>query len=426
MNKKITIALIGIVWIIWLVIFFWTEKGLPQCKSIQSSEKWWYCIKGSEIRYNYCYTWGMPMVQDCSVLTRDKIQVADGYNIIDENYIISNSSAYLAGQKLDPYIHNPWKIRVIDNSEYIFQEQWQWIQTYLRDDNYFYTKKSEIEIKNQDIKVYWDLFSIWNDMYFADALWDMYSLWETYKIPYMKAENFKILSRYHGYDGKYFISFIRYNDRHYPWNIDLLEWNFNNIETTLWEWIFKHDNWFIICYKWCVNISKTEKGYIEVENILAQLWNGTITRNHWTYLAFKQYSVLKRYKQVIEVLNNWKTKEDSRYIIQLENNLKWKESNDFLISEELLKYSWWKKPYYTENTSEYFTAGSVLFSDNTKRELVLVKVNRYDKKNTIDELYFTFIWSSPTLLVSISKISIPDSEFDYARLENSFRFSGIW
>jgi hypothetical protein len=49
----------------------------------------------------------MPMVQDCSVLTRDKIQVADGYNIIDENYIISNSSAYLAGQKLDPYIHNP-------------------------------------------------------------------------------------------------------------------------------------------------------------------------------------------------------------------------------------------------------------------------------------------------------------------------------
>lgn len=227
------------------------------------------------------------MEKVCNTIPSDAIDISWELYYINKYYIVRNNILYYKWKKRELYIYNP--------SALIYTKDW-----YLRDDKYLYKGKEILEI-DSSTQVFNNIFISWNELYLRKVLKRGGDKLDFYKIPNIDAKNFKILSHRVGYDEKYFVLFESYEKNPLYSYLQLLEWNFQNIEFTLSKWIFRHQNWFIVCYDWCVNFDKQSNEYTNIQEYV--LWNDYNSQD--TYLDFNKNLISKYSNQWNFIINGW-------------------------------------------------------------------------------------------------------------------------
>lgn len=244
-------------------------------------------MQESTIRYSSCrHTWWF-LEKTCNIIPSDTIELSWELYYIDENYIVRNNILYYRWINKEIYIYNPSKLK--------YYKEWN-----LRDDKYLYKGKEIIEI-DSSTQVFNNIFISWNELYLRKVLKRDGDQIDFYKIPNIDAKKFKILSHRVGYDEKYFVLFESYEKNPSYSYLQLLEWYFQNVKFTPTKWIFRHQDWFIVCYTWCLNFDKQSDEYTNIQEHI--LWNDSNSQD--TYLDFNKDLTSKYSNQWNFIINDW-------------------------------------------------------------------------------------------------------------------------
>lgn len=404
MNKK-SISFVIIVWILIWIYYFWFKDDFPKCWKLESKMQEWYCIDESTIKYNSCrHAWWF-MEKICNTIPSDAIDISWELYYINKYYIVRNNTLYYKWKKRELYIYNP--------SSLSYTQDW-----YLRDDKFLYQWISTLEIENYK-HVYNNIFISWDELYLSNIIKRGNDYLDFYKIPNIKAKDFKILSDNIWYTQEYVIFLKSYEKNQYFSYLQLLKWKFHNIELTSVEWIFRYKDGFIVCHTWCINIQKNNEEYIKVQNYIS--WKNK--NKELNEKDFRRYLIYKNYDQLDFLIYDWYTWWENDYWIYKRNTPIAIKNQNLLISSVYLNSDSWK-PYYVNDSTQYFDAWYVSFPDGKAEKLILIKVSQLANPDIIDTLYFRSD-GREIFLKSLSEISIPSQEFDYKKLENSFRYQWL-
>lgn len=287
MNKKLSIIFVILLSIFTCIYFFVIKKDFPECWKLESKMQEWYCIQESTIRYSSCRRVWWFLEKVCNVIPSEIIELSWENYYIDENYIVHNNTLYYRWINKENYIYNPSKLK--------YYPDW-----YLRDDKYLYKGKETVEI-DSSTKAINNIFISWNELYLRKVFKRNGDQLDFYKIPNIDTKIFKILSHRVGYDEKYFVLFESYEKNPHYTSLQLLEWNFQNIEFTSLKWIFSHKNWFIVCYKWCVDFDKQSNEYTNIQKYI--LWNDSNSKD--IHFDFNKNLISRYSDQLNFIINDW-------------------------------------------------------------------------------------------------------------------------
>lgn len=258
-----------------------------------------YCINENMIYYKSCSLWidwdAWKIFCKENKVDTDIIT----FNVIDNIYWYNKNNLFKYWKKQN--------INIKNYNKFIYL--WNW---YFKDDIYLYTDWFSLECNWEDILIYWELFAIWNKLYFRNIKWNDN---KAFLIDNINWEWFNLVWKWLWYDKNNFLYTIRFNDSYYPAYISYIKGNFTNVDSTISKNIFKYEYWYIVCsnywIRWCVWVDKNQYNFREVSNILEDLKNWSITTNHRVYLDFLS-SITEKYKnQIINVVDNWKLINDN-------------------------------------------------------------------------------------------------------------------
>lgn len=271
--------------------------NMKDCSKLEISDKISqirdYCINKDKIYYKRCDVW--IDWHHWEIFCNEKKIDADllTFNIIDNVYSYDKNHLFKYWEEKEILIKNYKQ----------FISLWDW---YFKDDKYLYTDWFSLEYKWNNIVIYWELFTIWNKLYYRNIKW---SNNQAFLIKKVNGELFNLVWKWLWYDNNHFIYTIRFNDSYYPAYISYIDWKFNDIKKTISDKVFQYNNWYVVCsnywVRWCIRIEKGQKYYLEVSEILNKLSNWNITNNDWVYLDFLSKVTYEYSKQIINIVDDW-------------------------------------------------------------------------------------------------------------------------